>query len=71
MKKLSLKTRQIVAAIAAVQLLFFILNYYRLQLFDPYDKKALVLSGVFAGICVLFFAPTVEEQREYRRNHPD
>ena len=63
--------KRIAAAIASVQMLFFVLNYYGFHLFAPYDKKVLVVSAFLAGICLLFFAPTVEEQREYRKKHPN
>jgi len=66
MGRLSFTTRRVLSGVALAQLLFFVMNFYRFHLFGEYDRKALVVSAVLAGICLLFVGPTLEEQREYR-----
>jgi hypothetical protein len=66
MAMLSLTGKRILAGIALLQLLFCVANYYAFHLFDPFDKKVLVVSGVILGIYVKWFGPTVDELRDYR-----
>lgn len=66
MAALSLIGKRILAGIALLQLLLAVPNYFVFHLFDPFDKKLLVVSGVILGIYVHYFGPSVEELRDYR-----
>ena len=63
---LSLTGKRVVAGIGLAVLLFGVENYYWLRLFEPYDKKVVVVCSVIAAVCILYFGPSVEELREYQ-----
>ena len=66
MAKLSFNMKRVLCGLALAQMLFFVANYYVFHLLEPFDKKALIVSGAILGVCVLYFGPSIDELRDYR-----